>query len=769
MRWGWRIWVVCAAAMLLAGAPVWAEHTRFWRSTDYSEFVEGTAEGVALWSDGRMVPAPRFAPYADPNLAYLWALRADTRGRLYASGGSSARVVRFDAGGKPETVFQSSDLAAQAIALDSQDNLYVGTSPDGKVYKVTPGGQSAVLFDPHAKYIWSLAIDSNGIVYVGTGDKGEVFAVAPDGKSALFYKSDELHIRALALDGHGNLLLGTDPNGLVIRVAIRRAGPGEPPQAGASFVVYETAGQEVTSFALDPRGNIYVAAIGTKRTLPVGAAGAPQAATYVFAGPTPAGPAGVPAAAGLAAAAAQSGIPAVAPFVPFPATPGGSHVYRIAADGSPTVLWESPSELVYSVGFSSAGKLLIGTGNSGDVIELEGDEIFSKLADTASGQVTGFASGPGGLVYLCTANPGKVFTLGPGIAAEGTFTSHAFDAKIFSQWGRLNWWGDGASGGRVSLYVRSGNTSNPEKNWSRWFGPYTDPDGQPAGCPPARFAQWKVVFHPGAGQPPSLSWVSLAYLPKNVAPVIDGVVVQDPGVRVRTIQIPQTGEQEAGRPVRLRMPREGETPVTPVVAGVVAVQATRFQPPPQGFEEKGWQSVLWVAHDENGDRLEYSVYYRGEKETAWKLLKDHLAEPFYSWDTSAMPDGAYYLRIVATDAPSNPPDEALEAERESARFVVDNTAPAIAGLRAEMASDDAVIDFSAHDPSSPLARAEYSVDAGPWMLLYPAGKLSDAPEESYQIRLKNLAAGEHTIGVRVFDQYENSAIAKTTFTVTAAK
>jgi len=64
---------------------------------------------------------------------------------------------------------------------------------------------------------------------------------------------------------------------------------------------------------------------------------------------------------------------------------------------------------------------------------------------------------------------------------------------------------------------------------------------------------------------------------------------------------------------------------------------------------------LWLALDENDDDLIYSVYYRGEGEKQWKLLKDNVHDQFYSWDTSSMADGAYYLKIVASDAPSNPP------------------------------------------------------------------------------------------------------------------
>ncbi len=769
MRRVWRISAGCLLALAAASVAARADHTRFWRTSDYTEFESGTAKGVALWSDGKLVPAAAFGHFADPNVAYLWTLRTDPQGRLYASGGSNARVFRLDAQGHATTVFQSSELAAQAIAFDAQGDLYVGTSPDGKVYKVTPGGQSSVFFNPKTKYIWSLVVAKDGTVYVGTGDKGEIYAVTPGGKSALFYKSDERHIRALALDAQGDLIAGTDPSGLVIRIAIHRAGAGAPPTAGRAFVLYQTAGQEVTALLPDTHGNIYVASIGAASAQEHAALSAPSPATFVFSAlPAGAAAAGSAAAEAEAAQRAATAAAAPAPFTPFPGAAGGSHVYRIAPDGSPQLLWHSPTALVYSLGFTPAGKLLLGTGNNGDVIELEGDGIFSKVADTSAGQVTGFAAGQAGRVYLCTANPGKIFTLGPGIAPEGTFTSAPFDSRIFSRWGRLNWWGRGAADGRVSFYARSGNTSNPDSLWSRWYGPYTMPQAQTIGAPPARFVQWKAVFHPAAGAAPTLSWVSLAYLPKNVAPQIDDVVMQDPGIRVRSVVLPQG--VEAVTPVRLRMPRPGgagpgrgvspqgepETPFT-------------FTPPPQGFRSKGWQSVVWSAQDPDGDTLDYSVYYRGEGEQNWKLLKAGLRVPYFSWDTTTMPDGAYYLKIEASDAPSNPPGQALSASREGPRFVVDNTSPVVQDVRAQTATDDAIIQFSAHDPSqTPLARAEYSLDAGPWTPVRPVGELSDAPVEAYRIQLKGLAPGEHTISVRVSDLYDNSGIAKTTFPVAAA-
>ena len=213
-----RALVVAAAAVVLAAAPALAEHTRWWRQTSFEDFEKGTAKGVALRSDGKLFLAPRFAEFADANLAYLLALRADSKGNLYAAGGSNAKVLRLDASGKATTVFESAELAAQTLALDTAGNLYVGTSPDGKVYKVTPAGQSSVFFDPKTKYIWDLAVDRDGTVYVATGDTGKIFAVAPDGKGQIFYSSEETHIRALALDSSGNVLAGTEPSGLILRI-----------------------------------------------------------------------------------------------------------------------------------------------------------------------------------------------------------------------------------------------------------------------------------------------------------------------------------------------------------------------------------------------------------------------------------------------------------------------------------------------------------------------------------------------------------------------
>lgn len=757
--------IVClAAAGILAAPAARAEHTRYWRESDLSDFNKGTAKGVAVRSDGKLEPAPKFSDFADPNLAYLWALGVDSHKRLYAAGGSDAKVLRFDEAGKATTVFESSELSAQAIAFDANDNLYVGTSPDGKVYKVTPDGQKSVFFEPRTKYIWALAMDSRGDLFVATGDKGQVFVVGPDGKGQLFYQSDEQHARCLAFDSKGSLLIGTDPDGEILRVGVARDREAGLPKAGASFVIYQTNRAEVTSLVEDASGDLYAASVGQEPHPP--RINAPAAPPPVIA------PQAV-----VQATTPSQGIMVEQPvqpqrLVPYPILPpagGGAEVVKIAPDGSPETIWTSREDIVYATAFSGSKQLLLGTGEKGTVVQLDGGNVYSTIAHTESAQVTALLGMPGGKVFVATANPGKVFTLGPGYQENGSFESDAFDAKIFSHWGRLAWWGEnGATDGKVEFYVRSGNTSNPEKNWSAWSGPYKGSDVQNVECPAARFAQWKAVFRDtDSGGAPQVSWVELAYQPKNVAPEIDDIAIQDPGIRLQAFG-PAGGEQRGNVPVALRMPQRAEGAFSgPPAEAEPPSLSRKIVIPPQGFEDQGYQSVIWTARDENDDDLTYTVYYRGEGEKNWRLLKDKLAQPYYSWDTRTMPDGAYDLKIVASDAPSNPPDQALTAERVSDRFEIANTPPEIERLRATPNAGGAKLTFDGASASDSVARAQYSVDAGDWEIVFPVGLLSDARQESYSFDVTGLSPGEHTLAVEIFDRFGNTAAAKVTFIVSA--
>jgi sugar lactone lactonase YvrE len=746
---------------LLPAAEARAEHTRYWRQNSFAKFEKGTADGVAIRSDGLLTPAPRFVQFADPGLPYLWALRLDSHGDLYAAGGSSARVVRLDGAGKSTTVFESPELAAQDIVLDAKGNLYVATSPDGKIYRVTPDGQKSVFYDPKTKYIWALALDTHGNLFAGTGDNGKIFVISPTGDGKLFYQTDEGHARALAFDSHGNLLVGTDSNGLVLRVEVR-SGAMSSAEAGAAFVLYDTGQREVTSLRVAPDGTVYAAASGEKSSTQLTSPSSAQGSTSQGATPK----------SGLTITVTPSGVsaPTVSPSIAsfFPVAGGGSKIFRIAPDGSPEEIWESTDEFVYALGPSTAGGILAGTGNAGDILRIDGREYYSKLAKASASQVTAFVAAPDGRIYAATANPGKIFALGPESATDGSFISEAFDAKIFSRWGRIIWQGQGPAAGNAKFFSRSGNTADPDHNWSEWSGPYTNAADASISSPPARFIQWKVTFAKDEGKRSGVAWVNVAYQPRNIAPEMDDIVVQQPGIRAQSIAA-QMGTG-AIQPVALEMPRARGAAVNMAQEQNEGQGGpTHIDIPPQGYRERGYQSVLWSAHDDNDDDLLYAVYYRAEGSQDWTLLKDKLTEKFYSWDSTSMPDGAYYLKITVTDAPSNPPADALAAERESDRFEVVNKPPAIEDLRATASNGAATVEFTAHASGTELERAEYSVDSGDWLLLFPVGILTDAPIEHYRREISGLAPGEHTVGVRAYDRYENVVTAQVRFTVPATE
>jgi len=139
----YRLIVPCVL-LGIAATSLLAEHTRRWRQSTYEEFQKGKAQGVAVRSDGHLELAPKFSLLADADASYLWSLKTDANGVLYAGGGSPAKVFRFEGGGKPKIVFESTDLLVQSIAFDGKGALYVATSPDGKVYKVSASGEKSV-------------------------------------------------------------------------------------------------------------------------------------------------------------------------------------------------------------------------------------------------------------------------------------------------------------------------------------------------------------------------------------------------------------------------------------------------------------------------------------------------------------------------------------------------------------------------------------------------------------------------------------------------
>ena len=716
-------------ATVLAANLLFAEGTRTWEQSRYEDFTKGTTHGVAISSDGALELAPALKLLATTPSNAVWALAVGPKGEVYAATGAPARVYQITAGAPPLAIFQPQELQVQALAVDKNGTIYAATNPDGKVYKIEhkaaavaeertkPQGEwtSSIYFDPGTKYIWDLALDAGGNLYVATGDHGQIFRVAPNGDHSLFFKSDEPHIRVLTLAGNGDIVAGSDGSGLIYRISPK----------GEAFVLYSAAKKEITSLALDKAGNIYAAAAGEKKS-----AGSPNLAITL---PGPSAPGQNLSAPGPSGSAERQPQPAPgqgASVVINNSTtgvPGGSEIYRIAPDGSPTRLWDSRDELVYSLAFDKHGHLLAGTGNQGQIFEISGREDYSELLKAAANQVTSLVASSGNL-YASTSNLGKIFLISSAPDSEGSYESDVFDARVFSKWGRAEFRGSG----NVELFARSGNVDNPDRNWSPWKKIDLQKDAEVT-APPARFIQWKASLHPGSVAP-RVDSVLLNYLPRNVAPEFDDVFVA-PGTRYQAVPRPPNLDP-----------------------------SQRFDAQPNAVRDRQSVGVKWTVRDENDDQMTYSVYYRADGQTRWLLLNDDLSDKFYSFDASLLPDGGYSVKVVASDSPSHSPQETLSSERESPRFEVDTTPPQILDLRATIQGNKIHVQFRAEDGFSPIKRAEYSLDASDWHYLEPVGQLSDSKSENYDFDLPltaNSASQEHVVVVRSYDRYDNMNSAKT--------
>jgi hypothetical protein len=735
---------MCAIALATTAAAV---DTHVWQQDEASDFTHGTIKNLSVRSDGHLAIAPVFKELADLATPYLWAVVQDSKGTLYCAGGAptgaTAKVFAVTAAGKVTTAAEVNGLEIHALAIDGKDRVYAATSPDSKIYRIGSDGKPELFFDTKAKYVWAMAFDGSGNLYMATGDQGVIYRVTPDGKGSEFFRTEETHARSMMVDAKGNLIVGTEPGGYVLRIT---------PQ-GKSFVLFQSGKREIS--ALAEYGNVvYAAATGGHPVAP--------------APPAPATPPPAPATpqTGLKTTLTVQQQPATRPPAAPPtlnslaagrAGSGGSELYRIDADGFAEKIWTSPSDVVYALGFDTDGKPLLGTGNKGTIYRVDSQTLSTELVNAPPNQVTAFARGRNGVLYVVTGNVGKLYEMGPGLEKTGTIESDVLDAHSFAYWGKAHLLAD-LSGGKVELSTRSGNVSRPQKNWSDWTPVGLTSTGGRVLSPPARFLQFRLALSASeAGKSPDVRTVQIAFLPKNIAPVVRAVEVEDANYRASsTPNFLERNTTASGSPTSMTLPPLGQQRKTPTPGAVEAGSGLTVQ------YAKGYITVRWSASDENGDSLSYRVEIQGKGESVWRELKDKTQEKYFSFDGSAFADGEYVVRVTATDEPANTPAESLTGSLTGDPFTIDNTPPQITPAPVATENGATVIRLSAKDALSWIEKAEYSVNGAEWVLLEPKNRVSDSQQLDYELRLPHSAAdkGEKVVAVRVFDENDNEAVAR---------
>jgi hypothetical protein len=412
-----------------------------------------------------------------------------------------------------------------------------------------------------------------------------------------------------------------------------------------------------------------------------------------------------------------------------------SALYRINPDLTVETLWSSKDENAYSLAVQPDGRIVLATDGQGRIYRLNSDRKPALLVQTNEGEATRLLVTTGGLL-AATGDMGKLFRLDDASAPSGTYESPVHDSNSVARWGRITYRGPGG----VHLETRTGNSTRPDNTWSGWAAPENDR----VKSPNARFIQWRAALS-GAGA--SLENVSIAYLPQNNPPAVRSVSVSQPGAASQRAGAATASNSAA---YSITVTDGGDAPSTS--AGTPAQTVSR---------SAGSQILVsWQADDPDGDKLVYSLHFRGEEEQDWKLLRANLTENSLLLDGDIFADGRYYFRVVASDRPSNAREYAREAEQVSAPVLIDNTPPLVK-LSAPRRNDRHVeLDVEASDQASALRRCEYSLDAGPWMPVEAVDGVTDGPREDFHIVLDGVRPGEHLLVVRVFDSGGNAGLGK---------
>jgi hypothetical protein len=679
----------------LVAVPAGAADTQWWILDTPGDHVRSESRGIVVRPDGTLEPGPAAASETLDSVTVVWAA-VPMRDGSVALACDQGRILRWSERGGTHPWAQLGSGQVLALAADG-DGLVAGTGPDGLVYRIGARGDTTLLARTGERYVWALAPAGPGAWYAATGTAGRLLRVDVHGVR-IVADTDESNLVSLLADGQGGVFAGSDSKGRVLHAR----------RDGSIRTVFDAGEDEIRALARGADGALYAAALSSPATPEDDKDGVPRPAT-----------------------SAPSG--------------GRSVVYRIVPDSSATTWWVAPQPMIFALAAAPGAPagILAATGNRAALYRVERIAGATQLLAVPQGQVTALAVLPGGQVLAATSNPAVLWRVGPGPASRGELLSMALDARRIARFGRLQWQGE-AGGSRVELATRSGNTEEPDTTWSAWAEVRGNGQGGAILSPPARYLQWRLGLEGGQAR---IGSVETSWREQNQPPRVEDVLVAPQGQGFREGEL-----QPRLEPVTQALP--GGQRVEYSAPSATTPRQMRDLP----MWARGLRSVQWRASDPNGDPLRFRVQVREEGRTDWIELTRDLDGTSWTWDTSALPDGRYRVRVVAGDEAGNAVGEEASGEAVSQPFTVDNTPPTVAAFGVEPEAGAVRLSGSVSDATSPLQRIEVSVDDGNWRAVAPEGGLTDARAHEFRVRLPGIAPGGHTVSVRVVDLAGNAAM-----------
>ena len=405
-----------------------------------------------------------------------------------------------------------------------------------------------------------------------------------------------------------------------------------------------------------------------------------------------------------------------------------SEILRIQPSGLVESVWKFADETVYDLRWSRE-RLWVATGLEGKVFSFDGSQMVLEK-DVEESQVVALLDDKPGPAFA-TTNAAALYRVTGGTEREGTYTSAALDADQVARFGVLRWRGELPAGAELAFSARSGVASEPDRTWSDWTPWASVAPSAGAGreggeialadLPPARYVQWRARLKAADHLSPHLFAVELSYRQENLRPRIERFGAMDPG--------------QIFVPANFNPGNQVFEPVSPARGGIFTTLETtsdRGDSRLKALWKKGYRTLRWKVSDDNGDDLVYTLSFRPAEggEGDWLPMADDLDDSYYSFDATALPDGVYRFRLVASDRPDNGADGALSAERVSEPVVIDHSPPELVAVERR----DGALRATVADAWNPVRQAEWSVDAGEWKPATPADGLLDGRREELVVQ-----------------------------------
>jgi hypothetical protein len=735
-----RLLTALGALSLAASAAT----STVWEVNGFTDFLKGRLVNLSLSADGVLQPGPSVRWSTPLDQPALWSIAAAPSGSMFAATGHTGKVYSVNAAGKSSLAWSAPQSEVFALACDAQGVLFAGSSPNGSVFRIE-GTNVRELWRSPAKYIWALQVGRQGELFIATGEPGNIYRLAPGATTAeLYYETGQANVTALTVAANGHLLVGTDPNGLVYEVTA-------PAKAN---VLYDSSLPEIRAIASDAKGFIYVAAMGGALSTRTGAPSSTATSTAPAVASSPTvitvsdakenEQSGVKISTDTSksngASQASGGSSATVSEV---SGVEKSAIYRISPNGAVETLRTSKEENVYDL-MLNGEDIIFSTDDNGRIYRWR-DHQTTLLAEPGNGETTRLFK-TNSTLFAAMSNPARLIALGAPGSAASSYQSPVHDSNSVARWGHLQWHGAGTD---LAFRTRTGNTARPDSTWSAWSDPISDPQHALIKSPVARFVQWRADWPSGSSS--DISTVDIPYLPQNGPPSVHSISVTS--ILTNSPQKSGNTAASSSSAYSITVTDTGEAPAassaSSATQSVSRLQSTQTQ-------------ISWQADDPDGDRLVYSLYFRAEEESNWHLIRNRLFENTLLLDPDVFADGRYFFKVVASDAPANAPELALESNMTSSPVLIDNTPPLVTLRKITRNGSVLDVDIDGDDKTSPLRLCEYSIDASFWQPVEAVDGVTDSPHERFHLHLDNLKDGEHLLVVRIYDTSNNAGLARVT-------